>query len=60
MKLRTEVEISREEIVTILTEQALEKAGRHQGASTVRFLVDGDGHEIIAAVITFNGTAHHK
>jgi len=59
-KLTLCVELDREELVKVLTDYCLDKAGRPQGSSAVEFLVDPQGSAVAGARVTFNGAVTKK
>lgn len=59
-KLKLQVEIDREELVNLITDYALEKAGRPQGSSSVEFLFHEAAPAVVGCVVSFNGTPAKK
>jgi hypothetical protein len=58
MKVTMNVQLDREEVCKVLTDYALEKCGRPQGASVVSF--QKDETEVTGATVSFNGVPAKK
>ena len=53
-KMTMSVELDRDELIKLITEYCLEKAGRPQGSSSTEFAID-QGGDVEGVVVTFNG-----